>query len=92
VAHQTFDHASVLKLIEWRFGLKYLTARDKHAANLAEVLDFDSKPKLEAPIWKVPDVTPTPCASPTTAAAKAAHWGEWRALGDLARRHGFDVA
>lgn len=39
-----FDHTSVLKLIEWRFGLAPLTARDAsdEVANLASTLNFSS--------------------------------------------------
>ncbi len=61
VAHGTYDHTSVLKMIEWRWGLKPLTVRDAAARNLAEVLDFQSKPNLSAPRWNVPHVTPNPC-------------------------------
>ena len=35
-----YEHTSVLKMIEWRWGLPPLTARDANAKNLAEVLDF----------------------------------------------------
>jgi phospholipase C len=40
---QTFDHTSVLKLIEWRWNLAPLTARDASTdvGNLVDVLDFD---------------------------------------------------
>ena len=34
-----FEHTSVLKMIEWRFGLNAMTARDANARNLAEILD-----------------------------------------------------
>ncbi|MGI8664123.1 MAG: alkaline phosphatase family protein [Acidimicrobiales bacterium] len=37
-----YEHTSVLKMIEWRWGLAPLTARDANARNLAEVLDFSS--------------------------------------------------
>jgi len=39
-----FDHTSVLKLIEWRWNLRPLTARDAAAeiGNLASALDFSS--------------------------------------------------
>ena len=40
VSHRVFDHTSVLKLIEWRWGLQPLTVRDETATNLAEVLQF----------------------------------------------------
>jgi len=35
-----FEHTSVLKMIEWRWGLTPLTVRDANAKNLAETLDF----------------------------------------------------
>ena len=35
-----YEHTSVLSMIEWRWGLDPLTARDANARNLAEVLDF----------------------------------------------------
>jgi hypothetical protein len=40
VAHQVLDHTSVLKMIEWRWGLQPLTVRDETATNLAEALLF----------------------------------------------------
>ena len=53
VTHTQFDHTSVLKMIEWRWGLPALTVRDHAANNLADVLDFE-KPKLSAPKYSVP--------------------------------------
>ncbi|MCU1459057.1 MAG: alkaline phosphatase family protein, partial [Actinomycetia bacterium] len=37
-----YEHTSILKMIEWRWGLKPMTARDKHAKNLADALDFST--------------------------------------------------
>jgi phospholipase C len=54
VAHGLYDHTSVLKMIEWRFGLPPLTVRDAAANNLAEVLDFANPPQLSAPRYHVP--------------------------------------
>jgi len=48
VSRLTFDHTSILKMIEWRWGLEPLTVRDAAATNLAQVLQFESpvsKPK-----------------------------------------------
>lgn len=44
IASQTFDHTSILKLIEWRFQLRPLTARDASTdvGNLVAALDFDN--------------------------------------------------
>lgn len=53
VSHLGFDHTSILKLIEWRWGLPPLTVRDAAARNLAEALDF-AQPDLSAPSIPVP--------------------------------------
>ena len=50
VAHTVFDHASVLRFIEWRWRLDPLTDRDATANNLAEELDFSSR-SLAAPLY-----------------------------------------
>ncbi|MEJ2007351.1 MAG: alkaline phosphatase family protein [Acidobacteriota bacterium] len=58
-----FDHTSILKLIEWRWGLPPLTARDgsSEIGNLADVLDFSNKitrvPRLPTPRSPLP----SPC-------------------------------
>lgn len=61
-----YDHTSILKFIEWRFGLAPLTARDAAAANIGlELLDFDQAPRLDvAEIVEAlprPVVTSEPC-------------------------------
>jgi phospholipase C len=55
VAHGVYDHTSILKMVEWRWGLAPLTARDAAAANLAGALDF-SHPILHAPRIGAPRV------------------------------------
>jgi phospholipase C len=60
VGHRTYDHTSILKLIEWRFGLAPLTPRDAAANNLAELLDF-AAPNQNAPQWTVNSVFAWPC-------------------------------
>jgi phospholipase C len=76
VNHNFYDHTSVLKLIEWRWSLQPLTARDASQAptdpgNLATLLNFSH------PVTKVPKLpllatfTPTPCGSTTTTTASA---------------------
>jgi phospholipase C len=42
VSKRVLDHTSVLKMIEWRWGLNPLTVRDESATNLAEVLQFQA--------------------------------------------------
>jgi len=64
VMHQVFDHTSILKLIEWRFGLKPLTARDasEQIGNLKIALKLSqpdaSIPSLPAPLPFVPLACP----------------------------------
>jgi phospholipase C len=45
VAHETYDHTSILKLIEWRFGLEPLTERDRNARAPLEAFDFGPRPR-----------------------------------------------
>ena len=87
VAHHTYDHTSILKMIEWRFGLAPLTLRDKHARNIAEVLDFDHKPNRDAPQWDVPQVKGTACPD-----IDQSEFADWRALRDMADRSGFPAS
>jgi phospholipase C len=50
-----YEHCSILRMIEWRWGLEPMRARDRHAKNLADALDFTSRrepvdlPKFTAP-------------------------------------------
>jgi phospholipase C len=48
-----YDHASILRLIQWRWGLQPLTVRDATANNLADELDFKA-PQTSAPVIGVP--------------------------------------
>jgi phospholipase C len=57
VAHGVYDHTSILKLLEWRFGLEPMTMRDATANNLAGALDFThrnlSAPRISPPVLAV---------------------------------------
>ncbi|MEY2402574.1 MAG: phospholipase [Acidimicrobiaceae bacterium] len=81
VAHDQFDHSSILKLVEWRFGLESLTPRDRAARNPAAVLDF-SRPNLVPPAMPVVmDPGPHLCGSPDIGmAADDVMWQELAAL------------
>jgi phospholipase C len=86
VAHNVYDHTSVLKAIEWRWNLAPLTPRDTNARNLAEVLDFVNPPNLAAPQWNVPTVVGAPCGVSTPG-----DYEEWHALHDLATANGWTL-
>lgn len=67
VRSELFDHTSILKLIEWRFGLPHLTARDapdSSVTNLVHALDFrDFRPRVpELPRLLAPVITTCPPA------------------------------
>ncbi len=94
VAHQTFDHTSILKMIEWRFGLAPLTIRDAAARNLAEVLDLAGPRRRHVRQYDVPNVATPGCPSTGMgiAAPGHAHFGEnWLELRDHAAQYGFHV-
>ncbi len=75
VAHGFYDHTSVLKLIEWRWGLQPLTSRDASSAstdpgNLATILNFGS-PDTRVPVHLpvLPPFTPVGCVAPASTSA-----------------------
>jgi len=105
VDHRVLDHTSVLRMIEWRWGLEPLTIRDRTANNIAEVLDF-RHPSLHAPQYLVPSVVGAACPATSSLIASAdgglatatrafgavqAAPTPWRALAKVARTHGFDL-
>jgi phospholipase C len=88
VSHRTFDHTSILKMIEWRWGLKPLTPRDANANNIASVLDF-ADPVTATATYDVPtfDGTLAGCSAETS----GAEYREWPALKKLAIERGWKV-
>ncbi|MCW2900502.1 MAG: phospholipase [Streptosporangiaceae bacterium] len=86
VARDVYDHTSVLKAVEWRWGLAPLTPRDSTARNIAEVLDFANPPNLAAPQWSVPPVVGLPCPL-----LLDPDFEQWRALRSLAIAHGWPL-
>ena len=62
IDHGVYDHTSVLKMIEWRWGLPPLSARDAAASNLAEALDFNLV-RHDVPDYTVPFFNSAACPS-----------------------------
>jgi phospholipase C len=81
VAGTTFDHASVLRFIEWRWRLDPLAERDATANNLADIIDFDSR-DLTTPSYPF---NPGPYAS----FCPPSEPDKWLTVRDLARLAGF---
>ena len=48
VSHKVFDHTSVLRFVEARFGLPALTKRDANALAPWDVFDFTAAPNVDA--------------------------------------------
>jgi phospholipase C len=99
VSKPVFDHTSVLKLIEWRWGLAPLTARDASSdvANLAYALNFKepdaSVPYLPQP--QAPLVVP-PCLANLgggilSTGSTSTTTSEWQTLASQATALGFTV-
>jgi phospholipase C len=49
VSHTIFGFESILKMIEYRFGVGPLTRRDAYAQNIAKSFDWESKPRITPP-------------------------------------------
>jgi phospholipase C len=55
-----YEHCSILRMIEWRWGLEPMTLRDRHAKNLADALDFSIRRQaIELSLFVAP--VPTVC-------------------------------
>jgi phospholipase C len=94
VSALVFDHTSVLKLIEWRWGLKPLTARDagNDIQNLAYALNFEH-PNVSVPALPQPfaPIVGTPCGIIGAAPAPTSESSVWIQLGQSAAANGFAV-
>ncbi len=60
VVSRTFDHASILRMIESRWSLRPLSVRDAAASSLADALDF-SDPDFFVPDYAVPPLVSVRC-------------------------------
>jgi phospholipase C len=95
LSHVLYDHTSVLRMIEWRWGLAPLTVRDATANNLADELDFTQVDPAPPPVYSVPAVTgafcpirPTEIVTPAPPHLRTAR-AHWAGLREVARRHGW---
>jgi phospholipase C len=53
-----YEHCSILRMIEWRWGLEPMRARDRHARNFAEALDFGARREpVILPAFSAPPAT-----------------------------------
>jgi phospholipase C len=81
VSNVELEHTSILKFIEWRWGLDPLTIRDATATNLADILEF-GRAQPRAPRYRVRDGgVPTVCLP--------AELDKWATLLEIARGAGW---
>jgi phospholipase C len=72
VAHTTYGFESILKLIEYRFGLPSLNKRTAYAHNIGRSFDFAAKPRTDVPDLPRPEhIVSQPCSIGGSAEARA---------------------
>jgi phospholipase C len=94
IDHRLYDHTSILKLIEWRFGLRPLSQRDASTRrtdpqNLAGALRFD-RPDTSVPP-AIPRTAPPPTSGCSSAHSDAAD-DTWTTLREVTRQSGWELA
>ncbi|HEX4460974.1 MAG TPA: alkaline phosphatase family protein [Polyangia bacterium] len=62
VSHTVFDHTSILRFIETRFGMPALTARDANADPLSDMFDFTTAAFATPPTLPPAPIDPTKLA------------------------------
>jgi phospholipase C len=51
-----YEHCSILRMIEWRWGLEPMRARDRYAKNFADALDFKTRREaITLPAFSAPN-------------------------------------
>jgi phospholipase C len=85
VDHGVYDHASILRMIEWNWDLTPLTVRDETANNLADALDFGQH-SLDAPHFTISAGPFNPACPPPHQSSSS---NDFEAVLDLAVQLGF---
>jgi phospholipase C len=69
VDHGTYGFESILKMIEYKFGLAPLTRRDRYASNIARSFDWDRRDLDPPELPRPAQVASMPCPGEGNAAA-----------------------
>lgn len=85
IAHEVYDPTSILRAVEWRFGLEPLTIRDASARNLVEVLNLGGTPNLNPPLYNVHP------GNRLLEVHDTLHETFWKGIGRLGHRYDFTV-
>jgi len=95
VQHEVFEHTSILRLIEERWGLEPLALRDASARSLARALGNCAD--TDAPQYRVPNVVSVACpVTPAVASVQGMVMQgpdrhHWHALRQMAQQYGWPV-
>jgi len=73
VTHTPTSHASLLRLVQARFGLGALTRRDANASIPFDAFDFESPPRLDIPELPIPRIEPNRRINCEAAALRVPH-------------------
>jgi len=73
VTHTPTSHASLLRLVQARFGLGALTRRDANASIPFDAFDFESPPRLDIPELPIPRIEPNRLSNCEAAALRVPH-------------------
>jgi phospholipase C len=88
-----FEHTSILRMIEWRFGLTPMAARDAKARNLAEMLDLTSPPRTDMVTTPTPaTAVSVPCSPVPGTTVPEFSWAPGVTVGVAAAAAGWTVA
>jgi phospholipase C len=87
VDHNVYGFESILRLIEYRFGLAPLSVRDRYARNIVRSFDFESKPDFDLPDLPHPAHVISHACTAATGSALGAGAGERPKEHDLAALH-----
>ena len=58
VSHETYDHTSVLRFVQAKFGLAAFSKRDANADAMMDLFDFEAAPHAIPPTFERPPVEP----------------------------------
>jgi phospholipase C len=60
IDHKTYSFESWLRIVEERFGVQPMTARDKRTVDMIDAFNFNQKPRLPVILEATPKGSPYP--------------------------------
>lgn len=63
VSHEAYDHTSILRFVQARFGIGAFSARDANADPMMDLFDFENPPHAQPPSFEQPSIEAGPMDS-----------------------------